>query len=126
MTVSHDTNATYVSAQPDDIKLLDLYAQLSSMPKSSADELDPSADGAPRGRGKRNKKTQAENEAAATKRALGRLKNKMALSRVVEGGSGRDGDSELDGERETKRSRSENADINMAFRESGDIEMSQS
>jgi hypothetical protein len=87
------------------------------MPKNSSDEVDGTGDGTPqKGKNKNKDKGQKDNQPVATKRELGRLKNKMALARVVEGSMGREGqdcddaDEELQhgGEgRENKRPRSE-------------------
>jgi hypothetical protein len=86
------------------------------MPKNSSDEVDGTSDGTPqKGKNKNKNKGQRDNHPAATKRELGRLKNKMALARAVEGsmgGEGQDGkaaDEKLQhGEegRENKRPRS--------------------
>lgn len=107
------------TASPAYLKTLDLYAHLSSMPKSSAEDKEGEEE-ASQGRGK---KKQPGAEVAASKRQLGRLKNKRALEKVVEGSMGRDGDNEKDGEREVKRTRSENADPGG---EGGDVAMDES
>jgi hypothetical protein len=105
------------TATPTDLKSLDLYAHLSSMPKNSSDDVDGAGDGAPQGgKNKGKNKLQSQTQPSATKRELGRLKNKKALARVVEGSMGREGqgDENADEERmggeegrENKRPRSE-------------------
>jgi hypothetical protein len=86
------------------------------MPKNSSDELDGTGDRTPqRGKNKNKDMDQCQNQSVATKRALGRLKNKKALARAVEGSMGteRQGDEGVDEEeeeeedRENKRPRSE-------------------
>jgi hypothetical protein len=80
------------------------------MPKSSSDDVDGAADGIPQGgRNKNKKKGQDQTQAAATKRELGRLKNKRALAEAVHGSMGRE-QSGGENERENKRLRSENQD----------------
>jgi hypothetical protein len=87
------------------------------MPKNSSDEVDGTGDRTPqKGKSKNKNKGQSGNHPAATKRELGRLKNKMALARAVEGGieeerqNGKVAEEKLQhGEegRENKRSRSD-------------------
>ena len=86
------------------------------MPKNSSDEADGTGDGIPHGgKNKNKKKGQDQTQPATTKRELGRLKNKRALARAVEGSIGRErgtGGADEEGrdgenERENKRSRSE-------------------
>lgn len=96
------------TASPTELKSLDLYASLLSMPKNSADDPDGAGDGTPQDGKNKNK-----GQAPVTKRQLGRLKNKMALARVVEsslgtsGGAGSSKDEEQEGQREHKRTKSE-------------------
>jgi len=118
-------------ATPADLKSLDLYAHLSSMPKNSSDEVDGAGDGIPQGSRNKNKKIGQDQTPTATKRELGRLKNKKALARAMEGSLGREVDGEdadegwRDGEneRENKRSRSEFQDTETEER--GDVLMNE-
>ena len=65
------------------------------MPKNSSDHIEGVGDESPR-RGKRKNKDKVQ--PAATKRELGRLKNKRALARAVEGSMGREECGDEDGE----------------------------
>jgi tRNA (guanine-N(7)-)-methyltransferase subunit TRM82 len=95
----------FQTATPADLKSLDLYAHLSSMPKNSMEDSEGAGDGTPQ-EGKSRDKGQV------TKRELGRLKNKMALTRAVEGrcGGKEDREGEGEGQRENKRSKSDVGD----------------
>lgn len=84
---------------------LELYASLSSMPKSSADDPEAAAL-ASNSQGRGTKRKQAGSDAAASKRQEGRLRKKMALKMALEAKGG-DGGSE---EREVKRTKSVNED----------------
>ena len=87
-------------------------------PEGAGDET--SQDGKSKNKGKA--------QVPVTKRQLGRLKNKMALTRAVEGGSGRPGEvpfcteEKEDRQRENKRPKSEVGDI----AECGDVAMDES
>lgn len=92
------------------------------MPKNSADDPDGGGDGTPQSRNKN------KGHPGVTKRELGRLKNKMALKRAVEGstetsgGAGGSKEVEQEGQRELKRSKSEIGDA----AEHGDVAMAES
>jgi len=75
------------------------------MPKNSMEDSEGAGDGTPQ-EGKSRDKGQV------TKRELGRLKNKMALTRAVEGrcGGKKDREGEGEGQRENKRSKSDVGD----------------
>jgi len=75
-------------ATPADLKSLDLYAHLSSMPKNSSDDVDGPVGEIPHGR--KNKTKSHQTRPVMTKRQLGRLKNKQALVRVIEGSMGKE------------------------------------
>jgi len=111
-------------ATPAELKSLDLYVELSSMPKNSSDDVDRARDEIPQG--DKNKNTgQDQHLSAATKRELGRLKNKRALAIAVEGcmGGAQQGSEDVGGEgdeenkRENKRSRSTIQKEDVAIRE---------
>lgn len=99
------------AATPEDLKSLDLYMPLSSMPKFFSDDDDGAGDRISRS-SKNKKRGQDQPQPAATKRELGRLMNKRALARAVEGTLGReqqgdeDASKEGDGENKRKNKRS--------------------
>ena len=94
-----------------ELNSVDLYAHLSSMLKNSADELDVAEERNTQ-KGK-NDKTQP----APSKRELGRLKNKRALARAVQGRHGdkdvREGIKDSTEMRDNKRSKSEGSSENV-------------
>lgn len=86
-----------LQATAEELKALELYSLLSAMPKNLSDD----AEG------------ETKAQAADTKRQQGRLKNKRALMKVVEGSQVSDAegaDEETEGQRAIKRTKSEAAE----------------